>query len=822
MFDGINIEERAEWVPETNQIGGLCREHSHRYDVHVENIGVIESIAEMLNGSDPTIHLGKEATVVAIGAYRPTHYEAISIAVSATCKKDTGADIARIIRTSIQAWKENPDGEAKHGPLWAAASDGDGTFRRALHSVLMVKKLDPESDLGMRVCPLLGMNIETGDGDMTIDGDFKHEGKREFHADTCYSCKSNTTLGFATSLRGRDLVVFNMVLGATIFIKYLQRLPDVSLEDAINILDPADHQNVSRAITLLQSIIKLRYLRPDSPGEAEELRALTILGHVLDSFVTPFTTTKTTLSLQLTALSKYAHLIYVLFRMHGTSFMTSQLYIDTQATVKNTFFCVAKQQLLDPTQPFLLMLTGDDCIEVAFGEVRTQNHASNFSLLELVRKLTIAVMCHRIFQAKPHLDAGHKRLNLPKTGTDHMNPASFDLTKFIVGDVSLLQMWRHGRMEAMKVFEAGLIPNVESHLSLLSDDGYDMMHPHGESRCPGVSDIEIAEDGAEVALPATKTAEPEQGVQVPEDNFLESDEEVAPFAISLEDAVVTDEVQREDPEAAKRHFLLFNGREVHKSSLVSIACKAGSKKKSTERLMRVRGYLKSGERKKGLNDEEITGSSSVQPGETAATLVKSGDGIYLAIVRMAVLERTGADVRKIALPRVSREEFETSQVLKVSGQVLIMKQMAPFESDANPHWQWDRNFVIANRHDSTGTKLLPITASDLSISFLAKRCILLDMDVVIQSEQATFSISDRELYSIRDILWASLHPQPGSSAEEQDLELGPPVTLPTGSDELGLQTLIDLMPELVALPTEFPYVDLSSRSCFSFENHFLG
>jgi hypothetical protein len=58
--------------------------------------------------------------------------------------------------------------------------------------------------------------------------------------------------------------------------------------------------------------------------------------------------------------SEYAHISFMLYRQHGTSFMSNQLYGDSRVMVKNSFFYLAKQILMDPTLPVLLTLTGDD------------------------------------------------------------------------------------------------------------------------------------------------------------------------------------------------------------------------------------------------------------------------------------------------------------------------------------------------------------------------------------------------------------------------------------------------------------------------------
>jgi hypothetical protein len=62
----------------------------------------------------------------------------------------------------------------------------------------------------------------------------------------------------------------------------------------------------------------------------------------------PFINPDLSLSERVTMLSTYAHLAFVLFQEYRLGFMSNQLYGDTQSTVKNIMFTVAKQHQRDP------------------------------------------------------------------------------------------------------------------------------------------------------------------------------------------------------------------------------------------------------------------------------------------------------------------------------------------------------------------------------------------------------------------------------------------------------------------------------------------
>ena len=63
---------------------------------------------------------------------------------------------------------------------------------------------------------------------------------------------------------------------------------------------------------------------------------------------------------------------------HTLEFMTSALYADSQAIVKNIIFTVAWLQLLDTSMDYYILFEGTDHFENFFSHVRTQDHACNF------------------------------------------------------------------------------------------------------------------------------------------------------------------------------------------------------------------------------------------------------------------------------------------------------------------------------------------------------------------------------------------------------------------------------------------------------------
>ncbi|KAI0686302.1 hypothetical protein C8T65DRAFT_591308, partial [Cerioporus squamosus] len=213
-------------------------------------------------------------------------------------------------------------------------------------------------------------------------------------------------------------------------------------------MNPADSQDVPRAIEFIEAIEEIARLSTErcDPGELQEVRLISIVGELFTSFMDTFISPDWSLTQQLTSLSKFAHAAFALFHQEGVNFMPNQLYGDMQTTVKNTFFCVAKQQALDDIQPFYLFWLGNDRLEELFGRVRMQcGHNPNFSFKQLVDRLGAAMDIQAIYQRHPALDPGFRRLKITRTEhLDHLNPESWHGC-VTASTVSLESAWRAGR-----------------------------------------------------------------------------------------------------------------------------------------------------------------------------------------------------------------------------------------------------------------------------------------------------------------------------------------------------------------------------------------
>jgi hypothetical protein len=161
LIDEIATEERPVFVKWLNSVGGFCREHTKGLDLRITSISGLRILANTVFGPKPTIHFAKQATVAGIAAFRSDHYKVMPIFAAGTCKKEKASDCVELIQSSLDAWRESPDGEKRHGPIWSVASDGNGVRRAAFHTLFMSETLKPGDPLYTILSPLAGLNLQT-------------------------------------------------------------------------------------------------------------------------------------------------------------------------------------------------------------------------------------------------------------------------------------------------------------------------------------------------------------------------------------------------------------------------------------------------------------------------------------------------------------------------------------------------------------------------------------------------------------------------------------------------------------------------------------
>ncbi|TCD63849.1 hypothetical protein EIP91_004891 [Steccherinum ochraceum] len=470
LWDEISQEEVACYFPHSDSVGGLCREHADGMNTRLLSFEHAVDIARKLESGE--VHYGKEASVIAIASFDDRIRGAFPIVVSPTCKAekvDRAKEIYGFVRTGWAAVAQQ-----YFGIIWTFASDGDANRRKLVYEELMKHQIGPDHTLYKFLGGLAGLNLFVGDGDITGDFDWKHEIKR-----------------MARLVRTQDgMNISNTVVNMEIFTRQLNRVPTLSQLDVQRLMNPADSQDVPRAIEFLNGVYDVSQLPFEDCAVGEDVEAshVGVVGEMFAAFTQAFINPEHSITQQVILLSKYAHMAFSLFRRYRESFMPFQLYGDTQTTVKNAIFCIAKQKDMDPTMKFLIYLCGDDREEILFGLVREQGgHDPNASFKQLCERLGAAVDLAGVFARNPHLDPGHRRLKVTRTEhADHLNVDSWG-GNIVAGSVQLSDAWEKGREAASAVLKT--IGIEDDYLALFTGNiKLDMLRPFGDGSYPGKSD----------------------------------------------------------------------------------------------------------------------------------------------------------------------------------------------------------------------------------------------------------------------------------------------------------------------------------------------
>lgn len=382
--------------------------------------------------------------------------------------------------------------------------------------------------------------------------------------------------------------------------KQLQELPGVTPDKARLLLDPADKQNVPKAVHLLQSLSKLATLDPPvTPADIQRRDRLSFLADTFGFFTTPFIDVTLDLSEQIRRLSAYGHIIAAMFIQHGTAFMTGALYADSQAIVKNIAFVTARLQDVDPDLPFYIILDGTDGLEKLFCDLRSLDHARNVDILECARKLSTGAVVSSLMEKYPDLDRGHRRLNLVDAeGVDRVNPHSWK-GDVIGGHVNVMAEWLRGRDLANRVLrkyfgDAGVIDFPE----IFSKADHDLLRPQGQYVGVRYEHDDDRTEPPEV-LPEDATLSASPNPQSPPDTPLQPASDAPPLESTSADSTLSqtpddcdedfddlaegmdvedflasaDEVSRphstSDVSDRTSHVLLYDDKKYLKSSLVT-------------------------------------------------------------------------------------------------------------------------------------------------------------------------------------------------------------------------------------------------------------
>ena len=202
--------------------------------------------------------------------------------------------------------------------------------------------------------------------------------------------------------------------------------------------------------------------------------------------------------------------------------MTGALYADSQATVKNIIFTIARLQKMDPTLDLYILHEGTDRVEHVFGDCQTLDHGRNFDAQQLPEKLSIATLINSVMEHNPDLDKGHRRLSLKNAmGIDHVNPKSWE-GKVCVGDVNLKEHWNNGRKKA-EIILWNFYRHKFNFEQEFSRPQYDLLRPRGSYvGVQATPDDVRSEQECTTPLPRAKTVSESPSVQTENAGHLEN------------------------------------------------------------------------------------------------------------------------------------------------------------------------------------------------------------------------------------------------------------------------------------------------------------
>ncbi|KZV79434.1 hypothetical protein EXIGLDRAFT_707060 [Exidia glandulosa HHB12029] len=736
MIDGVAIEPRAGYCSRRNHAIGLSRETAAMVNTEVSTLESVETIRTALQ--DQRVRFGSEATVVAVAPYTDVnHYTPVPIAVSPSDKSEDAEQLLAWLQTAVSCWKTHQYAEQARGPIWSIATDGDATFRKAKHMLCTAGTITESSELWSSLSTLRGFNMKvSADGQTTWTCDPKHIFKR-----------------FATLLRSpHGIMLFDVNIRPTDIVTYLTATGGLSVDTAVQLLDPADKQNVPKAVALMQHLHDIAAESERSASTAAHIPTLDVrqgriraLSEILWLFVRPFITPDMTLAAQLESLSAFSHSVAILQLKHGSSCLTGALYADTQATIKNIFVIVARLKRINPQYKLFLLLEGTDRLEQLFSETRTLDHARNFDTIQLSYKLSSGFLIHAIFQRNPDLDRGHRRLKLTNCmGIDHLNPKSWT-GDVCVDNVDLNAVWESGREQAVQYLTAQFGAAAATLATRLSDSfsrpDYDVMRPDGHY--VGVSGPTSDDERSERVEPAVTPHIPRAPVPVaaasvpvdttelsPGEDTSELDppvdvrpalppstEDRLPDGIDFDDLFPDtlphgddspEPVLSNEPvvlESATFSKTLDDGKggQIWKSALLA-TLSADRARTVTVRTLRAQGITLEDLRRKSqisrFDEPAVPEDVSVKTGTIMGFIARVGMSYALALLEISEFILPSGK-RKLSL---SRDEFESSTddlQTKAIGQVLRLREAR----DPTDGWLWTRQYISQDGDDDARSTL---------------------------------------------------------------------------------------------------------------------
>lgn len=483
-------------------------------------------------------------------------------------------------------------------------------------------------------------------------------------------------------------------------------------DKAHQLLDPADKQNVPKAVTLIQTLLQLSTeAKPStSPSHLHQCKMLTFLAWMSGYFVLPFTSVNYSLAQQIRSLVTYTFVIAAMWMCHGTSFMTGALYANSQAIIRNIIITTLWLQIVDKDIPFHIILEGIDCLERLFSECHTQDHSWNFDILQLCKKLSVSTLISSIFKHNPDLDRGHWWLNLHNVqGVDHVNPASWK-GDVVVGNVEVEVEWEQGRRDTIALLKEyfGEEGNVDFS-ALFADSVRDLLRPGPQGKYIGLQHTEDndhteRQDDVSTDTPLPGDPDAENTVDAPQSEPSVPDPEEfhdVPPRVGI-DEFLPDTIRATNgsanlPEESPlvhntQHFIQVGDKCFLKSSIVAAFLTSNWGKKVLMQTLRAQGVmLEALCSTDKWNAPDVNSKGVIRSGDTAAALVCISElgTICLAVIEIMKFMRQG-DTAWLSSPEVDDLRQSNGSAVTVEVQILQLTESQQTGSDT---WHWMKQYV---------------------------------------------------------------------------------------------------------------------------------
>ncbi|KAH6904033.1 hypothetical protein BKA70DRAFT_1512940 [Coprinopsis sp. MPI-PUGE-AT-0042] len=807
MIDDLALEEVPRYDPQRNCVVGLCREHTQTMQVTVDSEADINALQTALK--ENTCHRAGEATVFAIAPITDDEvYFPSPVLVSGSCKAETGDDMAQWVYKLMKAYKDSPSGEAIHGPISLLDTDGASKFRSLrfliCHSLSL---LDVNPQLFNDACKLLGLNTRCGPDGCLAGCDFRHILKR-----------------FATLLRsstgiqiGTSQITPEHILSVLMGVKRMTR------EQALLLFSPNDKQNVPAAVTLLQTLLFDIDVEDNdlmaTPTLLEKAKSVARIARILGYFLLPFIDVRMSLQEQLCSLSTYSHLLTGLYQQHGLGFMTGALFADSQAVVKSIFLTALRLQRIDPSLKYYILLDGTDRLEAMFGTVRTLDHGRNVDIVQLSHKLSIATEINAILERYPHLDQGHKRLNLVDIrGVDHINPKSWKGDVRVSPElVDIERAWNDGANAANDELE-DLFGRRMDWAAYFSKPNVDHLRPEGTITYIGTSvkdtDFKDADDviavksiekedesGSESDTDSDESESEDDEINITPSASAAEGGEISTAAIDAVEDNPSDHRQLNPlPPSKKASSYIVDdaGKKVSKHTVVARLV-AESSRKAVNREFRVRGdtvgsILKGKKREAEIAELLDDRQDHVGQGDPGAILVRVEQMVCLALVDILTFRKGGAKPDLQSIP------YDDLSLSSMSVLVQLMS-MTPAMHHTKLQWLWSGTYLSHRAHPMHVTKR---SKKDYTMRVPASGFYPLAPAIQQGADgKSTWVFEHSELVDAMKLLWKDL--QPATNDALSNLKSLPTIdytgespTLPLATNLTGETLSLHVLDPLIA------------------------